>query len=91
MNLLDTMGKLGKYARKGAKVAFKPISLAILGTIMAVSISNQSQAQVIESDILWGTGTLHLFNDETGYSIPNLALKLKPLDMEEFTPDTVFL
>jgi len=84
------MGKLGKYARKGAKVAFKPISLAILGTIMAVSISNQSQAQVIESDILWGTGTLHLFNDETGYSIPNLALKLKPLDMEEFTPDTVF-
>ena len=75
---------------KGAKAAFKPVSLAVLGTILSVGVATKSQAQVIDTTITTGYGQIGLKNIENNVSVNNANIYLRPINTGEVTLDTTY-
>ncbi|MDZ7742472.1 MAG: hypothetical protein U5Q03_12160 [Bacteroidota bacterium] len=46
LSLLNTISKLGHYARKGAKAAIKPLGLTIAGLALIAGTHFESNAQM---------------------------------------------
>lgn len=89
MSLLDTMNKLGQFARKGARALAKPINFTIATVALATALSFNAQGQT-QADTLWAQGDIIVTDYLTGNPIANANTLMIPDSVENHKPDTTF-
>lgn len=93
MNSINTINKIGHYAKKAAKTVITPINTAIALVTLGTALSfNPIQAQNYnpQGDTLWGTGIFLTKNSETTSPVNNVTLSLRPESMAMITPNTTW-
>ncbi len=90
---LNTMNKIGHYAKKAAKTVITPINTAIALVTLGTALSfNPIQAQNYnpQGDTLWGTGIFTTYDVETNFVVSDVTLTLRPENMAMVTPNNTW-
>lgn len=81
-----------KYLVKIVRYISKPVSMAILGTILLTNIANDAQSQVIDTTKVYGHGQIEFANSENMNAAHYINVTFRPTDstaMGEIPFDTL--
>ena len=88
MNLLDTINTIGHYAKNTWDAVKRPLAYVSAAAIILTTFNaNELRA---EGDDAYANGIIVVENAETGNSVEDATIYLRPENMAMYVPDTVY-